>query len=101
MRRNGESVQMQGRYLLSVDDGNAYVAAGLAGLGVLWLPDYMSKAHVARGELVPLFEDWRLDPMPMYVAFPPNRHISSKVRAFIDWVAELMAQHAPVADRQT
>ena len=100
MRRDGESVQMQGRYVLSVDDGNAYVAAGLVGLGVLWLPDYMSKAHVARGELVPLFEDWRLDPMPMYVAFPPNRHISIKVRVFIDWVAELMAQHAPVADRQ-
>lgn len=100
MRREGESVQIQGRYVLSVDDGNAYIAAGLAGLGVLWLPDYMSKAHLARGELVPLFEDWRLDPMPIYVAFPPNRHISIKVRVFIDWVAELMAQHAPVTERR-
>lgn len=100
MRRNGESVQIQGRYVLSVDDGNAYIAAGLAGLGVLWLPDYMSKAHLARGELVPLFEDWRLDPMPIYVAFPPNRHLSIKVRVFIDWVADLMAQHAPVAGRR-
>ncbi|MHC8340016.1 LysR family transcriptional regulator [Pseudomonas sp. HLT2-19-2] len=100
MRRNGESVQIQGRYVLSVDDGNAYIAAGLAGLGVLWLPDYMSKAHLARGELVPLFEDWRLDPMPIYVAFPPNRHISIKVRVFIDWVADLMAQHAPMTDRR-
>lgn len=100
MRRNGESVQIQGRYVLSVDDGNAYIAAGLAGVGVLWLPDYMSKAHLARGELVPLFEDWRLDPMPIYVAFPPNRHISIKVRVFIDWVADLMAQHAPMTDRR-
>jgi DNA-binding transcriptional LysR family regulator len=37
--------------------------------------------------------------MPLYVAFPPNRHISLKLRVFIDWVVELMAQHAPVADR--
>jgi DNA-binding transcriptional LysR family regulator len=51
--------------------------------------------------LVALFEDWQLDPMPLYVAFPPNRHISRKVRVFIDWVAELMAQHAPIADRRS
>jgi DNA-binding transcriptional LysR family regulator len=95
-RQGGESIQVQGRYVLAVDDGNAYLAAGLAGLGVLWLPDYMSDAHVARGELVPLFEGWHLDPMPIYVAFPPNRHVSAKLRVFIDWVAALMAQHAPV-----
>jgi len=98
MRNAGESVEIKGRYVLAVDDGNAYVAAGLAGMGVLWLPDYMSRPYLARGELVPLFEGWRLDPMPLFVAFPPNRHISRKVRVFIDWVAELMAQHAPIAD---
>ncbi|VVM37527.1 HTH-type transcriptional regulator PgrR [Pseudomonas fluorescens] len=100
MRRGEESVHINGRYVLAVDDGNAYLAAGLAGMGVLWLPDYMSKLHVARGELVPLFEDWRLDPMPMYVAFPPNRRISIKLRVFIDWIAGLMEQHAPVTDRR-
>ncbi|WP_137806400.1 LysR family transcriptional regulator [Pseudomonas sp. G(2018)] len=100
MRNDSESVQIRGRYVLAVDDGNAYIAAGLAGMGVLWLPDYMSRPHLARGELLPLFEDWRLDPMPIYVAFPPNRHISRKVRVFIEWVAELMAQHAPIAERR-
>jgi DNA-binding transcriptional LysR family regulator len=99
MRNSVESVQIKGRYALAVDDGNAYLAAGLAGLGVLWLPKYMSRTFEARGELVPLFENWSLDPMPIYVAFPPNRHISIKLRVFIDWVAELMAQLAPVSDR--
>jgi DNA-binding transcriptional LysR family regulator len=99
MRRHLETLQIKGRYALAVDDGNAYLAAGLAGLGVLWLPTYMSKAFEARGELVPLFEDWNLDPMPLYVAFPPNRHISLKLRVFIEWVAELMAVHAPVSGR--
>ncbi len=97
MRRDGESIEVQGRYVLAVDDGNAYLAAGLAGLGILWLPHYMAEAHLARGELVPLFKGWRLDPMPLYVAFPPNRHVSARLRVFIDWVAELMAQHAPIA----
>lgn len=100
MEHDGERVNVRGRYVLSVDDGNAYLEAGLAGLGIVWLPDYMAAAHRARGALVPLFEPWRFEPMPMYVAYPPNRHVSAKLRVFIDWIAELMAQHAPVADRR-
>jgi DNA-binding transcriptional LysR family regulator len=96
MQRDGETVQTQGRYVLAVDDGNAYLEAGLAGLGILWLPHYMASKWQASGALVPLFEDWCLESMPMYVAFPPNRHISIKLRVFIDWVVELMAKHAPV-----
>lgn len=96
MRCDDERIEVRGRHAFSFDDGNAYLAGGLAGLGILWLPDYMAKAHVANGELVRLFERWQLDSMPIYVAFPPNRHVSAKLRVFIDWVAELMALHAPV-----
>jgi DNA-binding transcriptional LysR family regulator len=100
MRRAGERIKVQGRYVIAVDDGNAYLAAGLAGMGILWLPHYMSEAHVARGELQPLFKGWRLDSMPLYLAFPPNRHVSAKVRVFIDWIVELMARHAPITNRR-
>jgi len=100
LRNGSEHLQIKGRHVLAVDDGNAYLAAGLAGMGVLWLPRYMSHAHQARGELVPLFENWQLEPMPLYVAYPPNRHVSLKLRVFIDWIVELMAQHAPLMTRQ-
>ncbi|SDN68278.1 LysR family transcriptional regulator [Vreelandella arcis] len=100
MYRSGERVNVQGRYVISVDDGNAGLAACLSGLGVIWLPDYMAREHVSSGELVRLFSDWQLDPMPMYVAFPPNRHVSAKLRVFIDWVVELMAEHTPMVDRR-
>lgn len=95
LSRGDEQVRVHGRRLLTVDDGNAYLAAGMAGLGALWLPKYMARAPLVRGELVPLFEDWQLDPMPLYLAFPPSRHVSRKLRVFIDWVVELMARHAP------
>jgi DNA-binding transcriptional LysR family regulator len=97
MHRDGESIPLQGRYVVAVDDGNAYLAAGLAGMGVLWLPDYMAKAHLANGELVPLFEGWHLDPMPMYIAYAPNRHVSAKLRVFIEWVVEILDRQAPVS----
>lgn len=100
LQRDGETVTIQGRYVVSVDDGNAYLAAGVAGMGVLWLPQYMAKQHVANGELQPLLQDWRLSPMPLHVAYPQNRYVSSRLRVFIDWIAELMAEHAPIDRHQ-
>ena len=97
LHKEGETVQVQGRPVLTVDDGNAYLAAGIAGMGVLWLPRYMADEAVARGELVELFAGWTMETMPLFVAFPPNRHVSAKLRVFIDWIVELMARHAPVA----
>ncbi|MET0312378.1 MAG: LysR family transcriptional regulator [Burkholderiaceae bacterium] len=95
MQRGDERIEVKGRYALAVDDGNAYLAAGLAGVGILWLPEYMCAGHLERGELVPLFGEWRFEPMPLYVAWPPNRHVSAKLRVFIDWVAQLASTHAP------
>nr|WP_184384909.1 LysR family transcriptional regulator [Xanthomonas cannabis] len=95
MQRGDDAVRVHGRHVVAADDGNAYLAAGLAGMGVLWLPVYMANAHVASGELVPIFADWQLEPMPLSIAFPPNRHVSAKLLVFIDWVIALMAEHAP------
>jgi len=96
LHKADDAVHLRGRYALAVDDGNAYLAAGIAGLGMLWLPAYMATAPVAAGQLVPLFEGWQMEPMPLYLAYPPNRHVSLKLRVFIEWVVELMARYAPV-----
>jgi DNA-binding transcriptional LysR family regulator len=95
LHRAGETVRIAGRHVLAIDDGNAYLTAGLAGLGALWLPEYMAREHAASGELVRLFPDWDVDPMPLHVAYPPNRYLGKGLRVFIDWIVELMAQHAP------
>ncbi|EOZ4637422.1 LysR substrate-binding domain-containing protein [Enterobacter cloacae] len=98
LRSESERIEITGSYVLAVDDGNAYLEAGLAGLaglGVIALPVYMAAAHQARGALIPLFEHWRLAPMPLYLAFPPNRHVNARLRVFIDWIVELMQQHVP------
>jgi LysR family transcriptional regulator for bpeEF and oprC len=91
-RRGDETVEVRGHAKLAVNDGDAYLAAGLAGLGTAVLVDFVAEPHLARGDLVRLFPDWQLDPVPLYVAFPPNRHVSARLRAFVDWVVELMGR---------
>ena len=95
-----ERIEITGNYVLAVDDGNAYLEAGLVGLGVIALPNYMAAAHQAVGALIPLFTQWRISPMPLYLAFPPNRHVNAKLRVFIDWIVELMEKHVPIANNQ-
>jgi DNA-binding transcriptional LysR family regulator len=90
LRRGEDVVIVGGRHDVVIDDGDAYLAAGIAGLGVIAAPDYMTREHVASGELEPLFEGWTVAPMPLVVLSPPNRHPSERLRVFVDWAASLM-----------
>lgn len=91
--RGGEHIELLGRYVVAVNDSNAYLAAGLEGLGIIQTPAFMIDEHLASGEMVPVLEDWTSPSMPVYVVYPPNRHLSAKIRVFVDWVAELFAPY--------
>ncbi|MDT8465153.1 LysR family transcriptional regulator [Alcaligenes nematophilus] len=92
LRRDKERVSLPGRYGLAVNDGNAYLAAGEAGLGLVCLPAYLAKEAVQAGRLIALFPDWTMDLMPLYVAFHRSKHTNVRLRVFIDWVAEQLTQ---------
>lgn len=91
LQRGDERMDVQGRHVIALDDGDAYLAAGLAGLGIVCVPVYMAAPHEGRTELVRLFDDWHLQAIPMHVMFPPNRHVSHRLRVFIEWVTQMMA----------
>src|SRR5690606_38976728 len=82
-------IEIEGQRVVGVNDSNAHLAAGLAGLGVIQSLRFSARPHIERGELVELLTDWERDPLPMHILYPPNRHLSNKVRVFIDWIAEL------------
>ncbi|MGB3876685.1 MAG: LysR family transcriptional regulator [Shinella zoogloeoides] len=90
--REGETVEITGRYILSVNDARSYLAAALAGLGVAPMPCFMAHDALSSGQLVPILPGWRAGPIPLYVVYPPNRHLSNKVRVFVDWLVPLLAR---------
>lgn len=99
MRKDGELLEIHGRYDLAVNDGSAYLEAGLAGMGLLRVPTFMAEPHLKSGALVEVLKDWQFVPIPLHIVYPPNRHLSTKLRAFVDWIVELLAVHAPVSPR--
>jgi LysR family transcriptional regulator, regulator for bpeEF and oprC len=90
-KQGQETHEIAGRYIVAVNDGNAYVAAGLAGLGILQAPGFMAEPHLNSGALRRVLPDWRATVLPLHMVFPPNRHIGNKVRVFVDWVVDLLA----------
>lgn len=88
-----ETVEVSGRYKVSVNESNALTAAVLAGLGVSQIGAFTAVPLIERGELVHVLGDWTCPTIPLYVVYPPNRHLSAKVRAFVEWVADLFARH--------
>jgi LysR family transcriptional regulator, regulator for bpeEF and oprC len=91
--RGDERVVVTGPGSLSVNDSLAYMRAGLTGLGIIRMTSFSAEPYLASGELVPLLEDWTCAPMPVQVVYPQNRHLSAKVRVFVEWVADLFIQY--------
>lgn len=93
LHKDGETIEVEGYHLLAVNDSNAGVTAGLAGLGVLHTVTFLVQHHISNGALEPLFPGWCSEAKPIYLVYPPNRHLSNKVRVFVDWIVELFARH--------
>lgn len=91
--RQGESLEIGGRYQLSVNETSAHLAAVVAGLGVAQVPRFGAAPHLERGELVEVLPDWQRPPFSVHILYPANRHLSTRVRAFVEWAAELFARH--------
>ncbi|MEJ0035093.1 MAG: LysR family transcriptional regulator [Gammaproteobacteria bacterium] len=91
--KDGARVQTSLRGNIALEDENSYVAAAEAGLGIAQIPAFVLKEAMERRTLELVLGDWFPDPSPLYVVYPQNRHLSNKVRVFVDWVAELLREH--------
>lgn len=70
-------------------DGEAMLAAGLAGCGIMQMPTWLVGDDLTRGTLVPLLEDFAGGEMPIHVVWPKSHYLQPKVRAVIDMLQVL------------
>ena len=75
---------------LSFDSNDAIVDAGLAGDGLVQLHTYMAEPYLKSGQLVQVLTEYAADGPPISVLFPSNRHLTPKVRVFIDFIASIL-----------
>lgn len=76
------SVAMHGRIV--ANNGEAMRDMAIAGLGLVLLPMFIAADALRAGMLIPVLPEVRPLPYRIYAVYPPTRHISAKVRAFVD-----------------
>ena len=86
--RDGQVATVHVKGLLESNDGQVLRAAALDGLGILVQPTYILFDDIVAGRLVPVLDEWDLPHLTINLAYPSRRHLSAKVRTFIDFIAE-------------
>ncbi|QND50791.1 LysR family transcriptional regulator [Phyllobacterium sp. 628] len=76
------SVAMHGRIV--DNNGEAMRDMAIAGLGLVLLPMFICADALRNGTLIPVLPDAKPLPYKIYAVYPPTRHVSAKVRTFID-----------------
>lgn len=75
---------------LAVNDTEAYVACGLEGLGLIRIANFLAVQHLRSGRLINILAQYKAPSVPLSVIYPQNRHLSSALRAFVEWMGELL-----------
>ncbi|MGY2341672.1 LysR family transcriptional regulator [Pseudomonas sp. SDO5532_S415] len=76
---------------VAVSGAEIYAASAIAGLGLIQCPHYRMETQIAQGLIKEILIDTPPPPMPVSVLYPHNRHMSPRVRVFVDWLGEVFA----------
>ncbi len=86
--RDGQDGSVKVKVGLRANNGEFLGRGAIAGQGVILLPTFIVFQGIERGELVPLLTDYLWPSINAYAVYPPTRHLSNRVRAFVDFLAE-------------
>jgi DNA-binding transcriptional LysR family regulator len=94
--RENEVIEASPPAAVSVSESTAHLTALLCGLGISQTFRYMAGPHLETGALVPLMTDWTRPAYQLNVVYPPTKHLSARLRAFVDWTVEVFQLPGPV-----
>ncbi len=80
------SVRVSGNF--QANNGDALRLAAREGLGLVTLPTFIAGDDLRSGALRAVLADYALPEGAVYAVYPHNRHLSAKVRAFVDFLVE-------------
>jgi len=80
------AIDLQGNW--RSNSGSALVTAAAEGVGICRLPVLYVRNFLNSGRLVPVLEDFRSEPLPVWMVYPNARYVPAKVRFFIDYFCD-------------
>ncbi len=75
---------------LTVNNTEAYLAACLAGLGIIQVPSHGIRSYLNTGQLVEILPAHRAAPMPVSLVYANRRQQPRRVQMFMNWVESII-----------
>lgn len=69
------------------NNGDMLAAIAAEGVGISYEPDFIVGPYLADGRLVPILKSYASPQLDIYAVYPSRRHLSAKVRMFVDFLA--------------
>src|SRR5215471_9585898 len=79
-------------WVLCTNNAEILRDAAVRGRGIALLPTFIAGADLQQGTLSSILADYKAPETSLYAIYPPNRHLSAKVRVFIDFLVERLGQ---------
>ncbi|MBJ6760743.1 LysR family transcriptional regulator [Myxococcaceae bacterium JPH2] len=76
------------RSVMQSNNGDTVRAAGLAGLGLIWQPDFLIGEDLRTGRLLHVLPEYALPDIDILAIYPTRRHLTAKVRLMVDFLVE-------------
>ncbi len=77
---------------LTVNNSDTMVDLARRGFGLMQAPRYRLQRDIDEGILVEVLADFPPSPTPLSALYPQNRHLSPRVRVFLDWIVKVFAE---------
>lgn len=77
-----------------VAGADLYTGAALAGLGIIQVPKYRIAKELATQKLIEIMPANPPPTMPVSALYPSNKHLTSRAKVFLDWLAQQFQAHA-------
>ena len=87
----GRRQSVEVNVVMRASNGDLLANAAAHGLGIVIQPTFLAAEAIRLGNLVPILENLTWPVSPAYAVYPPTRHMSYRVRAFIDFLVERFA----------
>jgi DNA-binding transcriptional LysR family regulator len=85
------TVNVDGR--LRANNGDVLLEAAKEGLGVDLVPTFFCCDELMDGSLEPALLEYEDDPIFIYAVYPHRRHVATRVRVFVDFLADRLGEH--------
>lgn len=73
---------------VTVNDFQSLSNLAISGTGITLLPAIQAMNFIREGKLKPVLCCWQFEPRPIHALYASNRHLSAKMRSFIDFIIE-------------